>query len=1036
MNSTVEYLRRHRIPPSTESQEEESKEEIGEASSSGEGGGRSMRLPVPSSVAPKFSADEREASGVKPPAPQVVPKEQAPPYQRVPAASVPAAVASAHQGASQPPQSADEMRAEKTRAKEARRQRPAATRPGAVSSMAEAMETTQRRGGSPGRSGGQRHTSHGTAARASEGFRSDSVNLYRGGGPSAHVPGGVETAAAAAIRPGAQSSTASHRSAAKGRQYRLGAGGTEGGNARASSPYSPPPESSEGGGKAAAARRSEPYSAGTAAGAGAGGLGAATVSSSAAAVTATKPGAQASTAPHRSAAKAGRPYRPAGRKPAGGGRGVSVARASSPYSAAASSGAPLTVAAASTSHAPSSVPGAQERFDEPPSVTKGQLAAAGLGIGAAAAVAAGGGGATSAALGGDAGAQPPPLGVAARATDDEVDDMARGIQGDGPFPSTPQLLPQPTIQEEETEEPDFPDDVAREVVGGGAAVREAAGGAAAATASSNAPIADTGVDVDVDLTAATGQRTDAAAASAGVEAEPEAPAPAPAEESEPSTEETPRDEENPPSRPEAVEEDDEHHRYITDPDDPDYIPIAKPVELDDEDDFLMEEGGLDDPEQDRLRGIIGEDVVFAEPTQPDEFKEEVEGGSGGICGWARNHKCLCAVITLAVVGGVAGGAAAASSSVTPAPQPTPSPPPIQITPNPSSIPTAGPPTPTASPTPRPTSAPITEIQALYIPVLSQVSSDESFLNPSSPQGRAFDFIVGEDKKWADPETNPEKVQQRFALATLFYSTGGEAEQTGGNGEGEGASPTFGSWTSGYEFLTNTDECNWKGTDSKGDLKGVTLCENGRVVHLELSENGLTGTFPPEIQAFTALEQLNIATNGIGGSVPTELSAVTSLKDIRAFENSFTGPLPPNLGNLNQLTHLAFQSNKLNGPIPFNIGNCTDMTDLLLQNNQVTGRLPSSLGQLVNLQELFLESNDFTSTVPAEMGDMVSLRNLWLSKNSFTGGMGVFCDPESGISLSLFYADCLGTSFPETPAQVECSCCTICCNEDGDCLPNN
>lgn len=75
-------------------------------------------------------------------------------------------------------------------------------------------------------------------------------------------------------------------------------------------------------------------------------------------------------------------------------------------------------------------------------------------------------------------------------------------------------------------------------------------------------------------------------------------------------------------------------------------------------------------------------------------------------------------------------------------------------------------------------------------VLTPVSEAALLVDPNTPQGMAFAFIV-EDAFIEDPCTFP-TIEQRFGLVTFYYATIGA------------------SWTSNDAWLSPTSECTWLG----------------------------------------------------------------------------------------------------------------------------------------------------------------------------------------------------------------------------------
>lgn len=133
----------------------------------------------------------------------------------------------------------------------------------------------------------------------------------------------------------------------------------------------------------------------------------------------------------------------------------------------------------------------------------------------------------------------------------------------------------------------------------------------------------------------------------------------------------------------------------------------------------------------------------------------------------------------------------------------PTPPPSEPTP-PTERPTSSPTVivPTAEPTipqptisPAPTAAPSetclegTPIDSYLLSVLGEVTDSSLLLDPSTPQGMAFDFMVNDDP--LHPCDSP-TLEQRYGLLTLYYSTSGST------------------WTDKTGWLSGQGECEWFG----------------------------------------------------------------------------------------------------------------------------------------------------------------------------------------------------------------------------------
>ena len=190
-------------------------------------------------------------------------------------------------------------------------------------------------------------------------------------------------------------------------------------------------------------------------------------------------------------------------------------------------------------------------------------------------------------------------------------------------------------------------------------------------------------------------------------------------------------------------------------------------------------------------------------------------------------------------------------------------------------------------------------------------------------------------------------------------------------------------TDGANWLNND---NWLSNAPMGEWHGVTTDSDGRVTHLDLRHNQLTGEIPAELGNLSNLTELFLNSNQLTGSIPAELGSLTNLERLRLTSNQLTGEIPAELGNLTNLEWLYLFSNQLTGEIPAELGSLTNLTHLLLTNNQLSGEIPAELGSLTNLEWLWLPNNQLTGGIPAELGSLTSLEDLSLDRNQLTGGI--------------------------------------------------
>jgi hypothetical protein len=268
------------------------------------------------------------------------------------------------------------------------------------------------------------------------------------------------------------------------------------------------------------------------------------------------------------------------------------------------------------------------------------------------------------------------------------------------------------------------------------------------------------------------------------------------------------------------------------------------------------------------------------------------------------------------------------------------------------------------PTSVPTSAPTFVDEELFN-LLNSVSFDGgvSLIEPGSPQNQAYLWLAGNENL---ASLSTERRVQRFALASLYYSTDGP------------------SWSQTQDWLTDVDECTWFSTSSGGAICDQT----GAYASLDLGFNGLMGTLPPELGLLTGLTRIDLSGGvgpGITGTLPSQLSLLTALEIFTIHDNAITGPLFPGIEEWTNLLILNIRNNELSGPLPNGIGQLGSLTFMDVSSNGFSGPVPPTIGDLTSLVTMNLGDNGFTS-LPASIGAMVNLGSFQAPSNSFTGSL--------------------------------------------------
>jgi Leucine-rich repeat (LRR) protein len=271
------------------------------------------------------------------------------------------------------------------------------------------------------------------------------------------------------------------------------------------------------------------------------------------------------------------------------------------------------------------------------------------------------------------------------------------------------------------------------------------------------------------------------------------------------------------------------------------------------------------------------------------------------------------------------------------------------------------PTASSPPTPKITNAPTircleSEKEDCLIDVLSTVTKKSILLDPETPQGMAYLFILNEVPSFVGANT----VLQRYGLSTVYFSTGGPR------------------WTNNNGWLDSSQECDWFGVQCDDDLNLVTS--------LTLGVNNLIGFIPDEISTLATLHEVVLFSNSLTGTIPSGLASLENIVTIDLRENLLSGlAFPSFITGLSRLESYRVSKNQLAGEIPLRIGSMRSINILWADNNSIFGTIPSTIGELRDLKSLILSRNDLTGSIPSALG-LITLETLALNDNALLGSI--------------------------------------------------
>jgi Leucine-rich repeat (LRR) protein len=182
---------------------------------------------------------------------------------------------------------------------------------------------------------------------------------------------------------------------------------------------------------------------------------------------------------------------------------------------------------------------------------------------------------------------------------------------------------------------------------------------------------------------------------------------------------------------------------------------------------------------------------------------------------------------------------------------------------------------------------------------------------------------------------------------------------------------------------------------------------GRLRHLDLSSNQLSGEVPWAFDKLSELVFFNLSSNLLTRPISWQFQKLIALQVLDISENDFEGPIP-SFANLQELTTVSLSSNRFNGSMPESLTGLPHLQSLSLANNMLIGPLPTLSPSISFLD---CSNNFLNGSIPGGVfASAVNLLVVRLARNNFTGALPTgFSDKIQELD---FQSNSFGGSIPE------------------------
>lgn len=213
-----------------------------------------------------------------------------------------------------------------------------------------------------------------------------------------------------------------------------------------------------------------------------------------------------------------------------------------------------------------------------------------------------------------------------------------------------------------------------------------------------------------------------------------------------------------------------------------------------------------------------------------------------------------------------------------------------------------------------------------------------------------------------------------------------------------------------DSLGNPSTLGWSGSDPCNWLH--VGCLNNRVARIQIGNQNLQGTLPPELKDLTQLTRFEVMNNQLTGALPS-LSGLSSLQVLFLHNNTLSSIPPDFFAGMTSLTSVYLDYNPLKSwEIPESLKDASALKEFSANGANVAGKIPEFFNSDVfpgmetlhlalnylegglplnfsgsTIQSLWLngqKSNSRLNGTISILQNMTSLKEIWLQGNYFTG----------------------------------------------------